>query len=108
MARVVVLWTRPYHLSAEEATAWAQQEVSRLLSVDGVARAELTRLQSVPERYPRACDRILELHLAPGVDPSSCAAAAACAEWLADLRVLGLRPSVLLADKKIPVPAEAH
>ena len=52
---------------------------------------------------------MLELHLAPGVDPSHFVSAAPCANWLADLRVLGLRPSVLLADGGIALlPARAH
>ncbi len=103
MARVVMLWTRPYHLSGEEAAEWARKEASRLLTVDGVAGAELTRLQSVSDRLPRAWDWMLEVHLAAGADPAQYIAAPPCAEWLADLRALGLRPSVLLADGGVPL-----
>jgi hypothetical protein len=108
MASFVVLWNRPYHLSGEEAAAWTQQEASRLLSAGGVARAELRRLEGVSERHAQAWNWMLELHLSPRVEPSQYVAAASFAEWLANLRVLGLRPAVLLADPGIPVPAETH
>lgn len=108
MARVLVLWTRPYHLSADEAQAWAREEASSLLSLKGVAHAELTRLQSASERHPRGWDWMLELHFAPGADPHASANGAPCAEWLADLRLLGLRPAVLLAAGGIALRAEAR
>lgn len=106
MARVLVLWTRPYHLSAEEAQTWAQEQASRFRRLDGVERAELTRLQSASARHARDWDWMLELHLTPGADGAAFMDAAPCAEWLAELRLLGLRPTVLLADGAIPAPAE--
>ena len=84
MARVLVLWTRPYHLSAEEAERWAQAEAVRLLRHAGVERAELTRLASASEP-----------------DHGACADDDPCAEWLSELQVLGTQPAVLLADSAI-------
>jgi hypothetical protein len=98
MARLVVLWTRPYHLSAEEADAWTYREVARLLGLDGVARVELTRLQSASTNHPREWDWMLELQLHDGVDAHACVDAPACAEWLGDLRLLGMRPAVMLVE----------
>jgi hypothetical protein len=101
VARLVILWTRPYHLAAEEAETWAQQEVGRLLAVDAVGHAQLTRLRSVSLRHPRDWDWMLEIHLTPGAAADDCVNAAAFAEWLSDLRLLGMHPSVLLADDGI-------
>ncbi len=106
VARVLVLWTRPYHLSVEEAQSWALEEVSRLMSLDVVERAELTRLQCASRRHPRGWDWMLELHLAESAERESCADAAPCAQWLADLSQLGLRPAVLLAEGGIALKAE--
>ena len=101
MARVLVLWTRPYHLSAEEAERWAQAEAVRLLRHAGVERAELTRLASASERHPGGWDWMLELHLAEDADHGACADDDPCAEWLSELQVLGTQPAVLLADSAI-------
>jgi hypothetical protein len=101
MARVLVLWTRPYHLSAEEAERWAQAEAARLLEHRGVERADLTRLTSASEHHPGGWDWLLELHLADDADHGACADDDPCAEWLADLRVLGTHPAVLLAERPI-------
>jgi hypothetical protein len=98
MARLVILWTRPHHLSAEEADTWTCRETARLLDFELVARAELTQLQSASMRHPRPWDWMLELHLHDGVDGRACVDAPACAEWLSDLRLLGMRPAVVLVE----------
>jgi hypothetical protein len=101
VARLVILWTRPYHLTAEEAQTWARQEVGRLLAVNAVRCAELTLLRSASLRHSRDWDWMLEIYLTPGATTDDCVNAAAFAEWLSDLRLLGMRPSVLLADNGI-------
>ena len=98
MARILLLWTHPHHLSAEEAQRWALEEASRLLSLDVIERAELTRLRSASRRHPGGWDWLLELHLAEPADRQSCMGTAPFAEWLADLDQLGLHPTVLLAN----------
>ena len=108
VARVLVLWTRPYHLSAEEAESWARGQASRLLSLDVIERAELTHLQNASRHHPREWDWMLELHLTEDAERHSCADRGPCAEWLADLRQLGLRPTVLVADAGLAVHAETR
>jgi hypothetical protein len=98
MARLVFLWRRPYHLSAEEADAWTCREAARLLEADGVARVELTRLHNASAHHPSPWDWLLELHLNDGVDGHACVEAPVCAEWLGDLRLLGMRPAVALIE----------
>ena len=103
----MIFWIRPYHLSAAEAEASARHEVGRLLTIEGVRSAELTRLGNASSRHTRDWDWMLELHLAAGVDGQACVDDKACAEWLGDLRLLGMRPSVLLAAGGTTVPLEA-
>jgi hypothetical protein len=98
LARLLILWTRPDHLSPEEAEAWARDELAALRAPDIVERAELMRLRSASLRYPREGDWMLELQLARGADGAALLETGPWAEWLTDLRLLGMRPSVMLAD----------
>jgi hypothetical protein len=100
----VVFWTRPFHLSAEEADAWTRREAARLLGFDGVARVELIRLQSASTHHPSPWDWMLELHLHGGVDGRACVDAPLFAEWLGDLRLLGMRPAVVLVEGSTTLP----
>jgi hypothetical protein len=62
---------------------------------DGVAVVTLRQVQSAALRHPRAWDWYLELELANGDAPSAVVRQPECAEFLADLRLLGTRPTVL-------------
>jgi hypothetical protein len=108
MARLVVLWTRPYHLSAEEADAWARREAASLLALAGVERAELTRLDSASTRHAAEWDWMLELHLREGADGRVCGEAREFADWLLDLRLLGMRPTVMLVERPTALTREAR
>jgi hypothetical protein len=107
MARLVVLWARPYHLSAEEADAWVRREAAGLLRLAGVARAELTRL-GASRRHDSDWDWMLELHLREGVDAHECAGEPSFADWLLDLRLLGMRPTVLVVADSTALTPEAR
>jgi hypothetical protein len=104
VARLMVLWTRPYHLTAEEAERWARDEVRSLLAVAAIRSAELTRLESASARHGSDWDWLLELEIAlPARDVVD---HGPCAEWLGDLRLLGVRPAVLLATDSIALGNE--
>ena len=98
MARLLVLWTRPHHLSEGEAEAWACASLRQLLALDGVARGRLTRLASTPGRHLRPWDWLLELELPADGDLEACVASAGWREWLGDLRLLGMQPAAMVAD----------
>jgi hypothetical protein len=98
VARLLIFWTQPPHLSAAEANAWVHGELRNVTGVAGVERAELTRLRSASGRFGAPHDWMLELHLATGAAPADCVAAEPCAEWLGDLRLLGMAPVVVVAD----------
>jgi hypothetical protein len=104
VARLMVLWTRPSHFTAEEAERWARDEVRALLEVDAVRGAELTRLESASARHGCDWDWLLELEIVlparETVDHGPCGA------WLADLRLLGMRPAVLLAADNVALKDE--
>ena len=103
VARLLIFWTRPRHLSVAEADAWARGELRKVTGLETVERAELTRLRTASERLGCPHDWMLELHLAPGADPSECVNAGACAEWLGDLRLLGMKPAVMAVDSSRPL-----
>jgi hypothetical protein len=98
VARLMILWRRPHHLTSEEAGAWASRSAERLLAADAIASAELTPLRSVSGSHPREWDWLLELRLSPGADVQELVAEAACADWLGDLQQLGMKPTVMLVD----------
>jgi hypothetical protein len=87
VARLIVLWSRPYHVTPEQAERWASEQV-KALRVPGAA---LMRLAD-------GCDWdwMLELETAlPAGDWLD--------DWLGDLRLLGCRPTVLYAAEAIPL-----
>jgi hypothetical protein len=99
VARLLIFWTQPSHLSVAEADSWVRGELRKVTGLAGVERAELTRLRSGSKCFDRPHDWMLELHLAPGAAASECVEAQPCAEWLGDLRLLGMRPAVVVADR---------
>jgi hypothetical protein len=102
--RLLVLWSRPHHLTCEEAERWARAEIRTLLGADGIGHAELTRLRSPSVRH--ACDWrwLLELEVSGPV--SDCVERGPCAEWLGDLRLLGMRPAVIMAIDSVGLDEE--
>jgi hypothetical protein len=108
MGRLVILWTRPYHLSAEEADAWSRREAKRLARLEGVDWGELTRVRSPSLHYPNEWDWMLELHLHAGVDPQECADMQECGDWVRDLRLLGMRPTVVVVEHSTSLDEKAR
>jgi hypothetical protein len=99
MARLLVAWRRPRHLSDEEARAWVRAESGRLLELPAVTRLELTELGPASARHGLPCDWLLDVHLTSGSDGASCVDEPLFAGWLRDLHLLGMRPIVLLAER---------
>jgi hypothetical protein len=97
VARLLIFWTHPSHLSVAEADAWARGELGKVAGLPVVDHAELRRLRSASTSFGSPHDWMLELHLVEGAEPD-CVEAQACAEWLGDLRLLGMRPAVVAVD----------
>jgi hypothetical protein len=98
VARLVILRSSPYHLTAEPVAAGAREQVGRILTRDAVRRAELTPLRCASDRHPAECPWNLELHLEPGIDGREFVETPGYPEWLDDLRSPGPQPFVMLAD----------
>ena len=102
MPRLLLLWKRPHHLSAVEADTWVREQITQLALPDSVERIELTPLSPAAGGYPSPGDWLCELHLREDADASACLADRACAEWLRDLRLLGMAPLIAIATEGIP------
>jgi hypothetical protein len=98
VARLLVVWTQPMHLSREEADRWVLAETGRLLELPVVARLELTRMARASEKHSKPWDWLLEVHLSEGADTAAWAEDPLVTDWLSDLRLLGMRPAVVRAN----------
>jgi hypothetical protein len=92
--RILVLWNACHGVSSHEDARWVEQESAKLTACDGVRATRLHQVQSAALRHPRHWDWCLEL--AVDSPPNEVVRAPECAEFLADLRLLGTRPSVLV------------
>jgi hypothetical protein len=98
VGRVLLLVTRPSHLTREEADAWSREGVGRVATSPLVEEARLTWLRAASERHSRPRDLLVGLHLRDGAQAGDCLAEPRCAELLRDLRQLGMRPVVLARE----------
>jgi hypothetical protein len=99
--RLLVMWSRPHHLTPEEAERWARAEVRVLLADSGIRSASLTRLASASVRHGGDRDWLLELDVAA----PDCLERGPGAEWLGDLRLLGMKPVVMLVAGSVDLEA---
>ena len=100
VGRLTVMWIDPMHLSPEEAEAWIRRESARLLELDEVERLELVRVERASDAHAQPWDWLLEVHLLPGAGGAACVDTPLFAEWLGDLRLLGMRPVVLFVGER--------
>jgi hypothetical protein len=91
---LLIVWSRPHHLTAQEASRWVRGEVGALLGDAGTTSGELRRLQSASPRH--GCDWHWLLDLDVAAPASEFVDEGVCAEWLGDLRLLGMRPQVMV------------
>lgn len=73
-----------------------REETAKLATCGGVARLAVHEVESAALRHPRSWDWCLELHLANREAPNAFVRRAPCSEFLADLRLLGARPTVFV------------
>ena len=99
MPRLLVLWSRPRHVSSEEAERWAQTEIRALLRADDVQSAQLTRLEGASVRHGADWSWLLELEVAGPVHQF--VKRGPCADWLGDMRLLGMQPRVMVAADSV-------
>ncbi len=93
---MLVLWTRPDHLTRVEADAWARSEVSVLEAAPGVERARVDEVHPAGVEHPVMWHWMLEVHVSDHASVARCLHRGPLADWLRDLRLLGMRPTVML------------
>ena len=94
-----MLWNACRGVSPDEDARWVREESAKLTSCEGVRALRLHQVESAALRHPRHWDWCLEL----AVDGSANAVVRGpvCAEFLADLRLLGTKPSVLVLPGEV-------
>jgi hypothetical protein len=90
--RILVLWNACASVSADEDARWVSDEIGKLRGSTGVRALRLHRVESAALRYPRRWDWCLEI--AADGPANTVVRSPACAGFLADLRLLGTKPSV--------------
>ena len=96
MPRLVVLWTRPDHLTRQEADAWVRTHIAALDSAPGISSARVAELHSAALEHPALWHWILELDVVDHASVARTLRRGPVADWVRDLRLLGMRPTVLL------------
>ncbi len=86
------------HLAADEAAAWLEREARAIHGQPGVQAIGLTELEPAPLRWGRVWHWLIEIELETALDASALAKGTSCAVLLADLRLLGMRPAIAVAN----------
>jgi hypothetical protein len=89
---------RPSRLSGDEAIAWLRRATEQLGDGRDVTDLRLVELEHPSLRWAGACDWMVEAQLGDGVDPRRLVANDVWRDLLADLRLLGMRPTLAVAD----------
>jgi hypothetical protein len=92
--RILVLWNACRAISPAEDARWVREEVEKLAACLGVSSVTLHEVGSATIRYPRHWDWCLEV--AVDGTPNTVVRAPMYREFLADLRLLGTKPAVLV------------
>ena len=81
-----------------------REQVALLARMESVRRVEVTRLQAPALRGGRDWEWLIEMYCDRGEDAARAARDDACRDLVADLRLLGMKPSLVLADGTDPLP----
>ena len=104
---VLVCWTAPDRLTADEAERWASAELVRVLAAEGVEVAHLSRLRAGSARHSGSYAWLLELDVPRGRHAHSWLDSGAWDQWMGDLHSLGMRPVAMSADRRRVFMGEA-
>ena len=97
MVRLMILVQHPRHVSSQEAEDWLMRELGALAG-DGVDSVELKRLASPGLRFSETWSWMVELDCRDELAARSAVQEGAGLMLLADLRLLGMHPSVALVQ----------
>jgi hypothetical protein len=99
--RVLVLWNRVSGLKPGEDERWACAEVAKLQAHEGIAALALHQVTTAAIRHPPPYGWCLEIRIAEGHSANEFVRARPCAEFLDDLRLLGMQPRVLAIEREL-------
>ena len=103
IARLMLFVRRPYHLSEQEADNWLRGQAAPLAQAATVERVEVSRLHGPGSQGGRDWDWLIEMHCEDAEAARQAARAEACRDLVADLRLLGMQPTLVLADTTGPL-----
>jgi hypothetical protein len=99
--RILVLWNAGRGVAPGEDESWARSQTDLLRSCRGVAAMALHPVLSAAVLHPQPCSWCLELRLSPDAAPNEVVRDRPFAEFLGDLRLLGMRPRVLAIEGEL-------
>jgi hypothetical protein len=103
IARLMLFVRRPYHLSQDEADRWMRAEAVPLSKAASVTSVEISELRSPGAPSSNDWDWLIEMSFEATDDAVRAAREEACRDLVADLRLLGMRPSLALVDGTRPL-----
>jgi hypothetical protein len=98
MARLMVLVRPPHQLELDEAEDWLRQQLAPVIRAAGVRSAALSRLASASLRWSHEWGWLVEFDFETAERARGAVGEDAWAMLLGDLRMLGMSPTVALAD----------
>jgi hypothetical protein len=101
MSRLVLLAEAPPHLDSEQTQAWLLRELAALVGRPGVDRVSLSRLESVSAHFARGFSWLIEVECAGPREAETATSKGAFRDLVGDLRLVGMHPSVALANHPI-------
>jgi hypothetical protein len=96
--RLLLLWEHPRLSLADEVRAWAEREIAPLGANERVERLDLIPLRAAGDHVAQF-DWLLELRVRTRAEAAELLREAPLRDLLGELRSLGLRPIVLVADE---------
>ena len=103
MVRLLLFVQRPHILSEGDATKWMLDQAAPLARMEAVRRVEVTRLRAPALRGGRDWQWLIEMYCERAEDAARVARHEACRDLVADLRLLGMQPSLVIADGTEPL-----
>ena len=103
IARLMLFVRRPYHLSELEADNWLRGQAAPLARTATIQSVHVSRIHSPGSRGGRDWDWLIEMHCEDAEAAGRAARAEACRDLVADLRLLGMQPTLVLADTTGPL-----
>jgi hypothetical protein len=97
VARLMIFVQHPRHVSTEEAEFWLRRELE-VMEGEGVRSVELKRLASPTLRFSETWSWMVELDCRDADAARAVMREGPALALVADLRLLGMRPSVTLVE----------